>query len=281
MYGLWGLVALGAVLDSVANAIVLVTPMVASIGTASIVLVWFLAYMLLPSHPLPWVIGNQRVLVRKLGVMWTAYAVGIVVLLWIPSALQLWIPLAIQPPADTREIVGQLIKAHERELTEYRQREYAYKDQVKGLTEAVNALARRGGPGIADALAELRQGRTAAAERAFQDLLARKISEGQAANQQAAEAARHLGVLAFLHDTKKALQAYRQAVHLDPENAEGWNRLGHLLYRTGQLDKAADAYNQVNALGTMSGDQNMLATAYANLGNVYQVRGDLDQAEAM
>ena len=78
-------------------------------------------------------------------------------------------------------------------------------------------------------LPSCRQGHTAAAETIFEAVLARKAAEGQAANQQAAAAARHLGALAFLHDKEKALIAYRRAVALDPANAEGWNQLGHLL----------------------------------------------------
>ena len=52
-------------------------------------------------------------------------------------------------------------------------------------------------------------------------------------------------------------------------------------YSIGHLDEAVDAYNQVRALGTISDDQDMLAVAYGNLGFVYEMRGDLAQAEAM
>ena len=65
MYILGGFLALGAVLGSVANATKLLTPLVASIGTACIVLVWLLAYIILPSHPLPWGFGNQRMRVKN------------------------------------------------------------------------------------------------------------------------------------------------------------------------------------------------------------------------
>jgi hypothetical protein len=86
-YTLWGFVALGAVLDSVANAISLLTPLVASIGTACILLLWLLACIILPSHPLPWVFGNQLLPVRKLGIQPTAFAVGMVLLLWMPTVI--------------------------------------------------------------------------------------------------------------------------------------------------------------------------------------------------
>jgi hypothetical protein len=84
MWILGGFVALGVVLDSVANAISLLTPLVASIGTACIVLVLVIARIILPTHPLPWVVGDQQVRVTKLGAQPTAVAVGIIFLLWMP-----------------------------------------------------------------------------------------------------------------------------------------------------------------------------------------------------
>jgi protein O-GlcNAc transferase len=187
---------------------------------------------------------------------------------------------------DAKAIAESLVKTHERELAGFREREQTYQDHVKALTNTVTALAQQqrqpnGPPGIEDALAQLRQGHTAAAETIFETVLARKAAEGQAANQQAAAAARHLGTLAVLHDMGKALTAYRHAVALDPANAEGWNLLGLLLYHIGYLDEAVDAFNQVRALGTVSDDQEMLAVAYGNLGIMYEEREDLTQAEAM
>jgi hypothetical protein len=87
-YVIGGFVALGALLDSVANAVSLMTPIVASIGTACIVLVWFLARIILPSYPLLWVFGNQRMQVRKPGIQPTAFALGMVLLLWVPSLME-------------------------------------------------------------------------------------------------------------------------------------------------------------------------------------------------
>jgi hypothetical protein len=90
MYILAGFLGLGSLLDSLANAISLLTPLVASIGTACIVLVWVLAYLILPSHPLPWVFGNQQMPVKKPGIQPTAFAVGMVLLLWMPSVITQW-----------------------------------------------------------------------------------------------------------------------------------------------------------------------------------------------
>jgi tetratricopeptide (TPR) repeat protein len=271
--------ALGALLDSVANAISLLTPWVASIGTACIVLLWLLARFLLPLYPLPWVIGDQRVRVRTLGRQPTAFAVGMVLLLWIPSVVTQWRPSP--PSTEVQSIVEKLVKAHQRELAGFHEREQVAQDQVKALTEAVTALTQQKGPDIANALAQLSQGNTEAAETIFETVLARKTAEGQAANQQAAEAARHLGAFAFLYDTQKALTAYRRAVELDPANAEGWNQLGALLVRIGLLDDAMDMFRKVLTLGEKTNDRQLLATAYGHLGIVYRIRGDLAQAEDM
>ena len=96
--------------------------------------------------------------------------------------------------------------------------------------------------------------------------------------QQTAQAYRNLGALAFLDNTQEALQAYRQATQLDPDNADGWNQLGHLLDRIGDLDEAITAYNTVLTLGKQHGDNQEIVAAYGNLGIAYQTRGDLDKA---
>jgi protein O-GlcNAc transferase len=170
----------------------------------------------------------------------------------------------------------------ENQQHEFQQREQAYQDQIRALTAAVTALTQQQAqpgapPGINDALIQLAQGKPEAAEAIFQSVVARKASDID----EAATALRHLGALAFLHDTTKSLQAYRRVVELDPDNAEGWTQLGHLLVRTGQVDHAVDAYRKVLTRGEETSDDRLLASAYGNLGNVYQVRGDLDQAEAM
>jgi hypothetical protein len=100
--------ALGAVLDSVANAISLMTPLVSSLVSAFIVLLWLLARLVLPSHPLPWVVGNQYVLVRSLGRKPTAFAAGMVLLLGIPSVVTRWQP---QPPSSSPPTTGN--RAHQ------------------------------------------------------------------------------------------------------------------------------------------------------------------------
>ena len=176
------------------------------------------------------------------------------------------------------------LAARERELVGYRDREQQLQDRNKSLTEAVSALVQQkdqadAPAGIDDALAHLAQGETADAEAIFQEILERKAAEGLASNKEAAAAARHLGALAYLHDTKKALKAYRRSVELDPNAADGWNQLGTLLKRVGELSDAEAAYQRVLSIGETTRDPATIAAAYGNLGNVYEARGDVAEAE--
>jgi tetratricopeptide (TPR) repeat protein len=156
-------------------------------------------------------------------------------------------------------------------------------DVRKAMTEAITALPKADAPAksIDAALRALERGDTTQAQAIFAEVLQTKEAEGKKANKEAAAAARHLGTLAFLHDTKAALAAYHKAVELDPENADGWNNLGHLFRRTGELAKAEDAYNKVLALGITHQDKQEQAAAIGNLGLIYKTRGDLEQADKM
>lgn len=144
-----------------------------------------------------------------------------------------------QPSIDTEAIIEQLKAGHREELGRmegrYQEELEDWKQQARG---AVTALANLRGqpdapPDIDKALAMLAEGRTKEAEAIFQTIAERKEEDIQ----EAAAAYRHLGALAFLNDTQKALAVYRRATALDPDNAVGWSQLGHLLRRVGELDE--------------------------------------------
>ena len=155
-------------------------------------------------------------------------------------------------------------------------------EQIKALTDAIAALSKTGAPAasINAALQELEQGNTAKAQVIFAEVLRTKEEEGKQANKEAA-AARHLGALAYMNNPKEALLAYQKATELDLDNADGWNQLGNLLYRTGEIAQAEDAYRKVLALAEAHQDKEKQAWALGNLGIVYRTRGDLDKAEEM
>lgn len=144
-------------------------------------------------------------------------------------------------------------------------------------------------------------------------------AKGRSALKTSAEYWRHIGALAFLHDTRNALAAYERAVSLDPSEPEGWRYLGELQYRLGEVGKAEQSFTRLVEIGKSTSDpptQAMgcmrlawivlrtgdltkaealindalrlavsagwlegVARAYGNLGNIYQTRGDLDKAE--
>src|SRR5215208_6257460 len=137
----------------------------------------------------------------------------------------MWMPA---PPVDVNAIVEKYESVHRAELAHLKGEIRFYSTQ---LTQAVQALANLRGqkdapPGINEALARLKQGNTTAAEEIFQAIANRRAASLAANSQAAAAAYRHLGALAYLNDKQKALDAYRRAAKLDPDNAEGWHQLG-------------------------------------------------------
>ena len=182
------------------------------------------------------------------------------------------------PLDDTAAFIAQLIGG----LEKVNQRVGELESENKQLTKAFEDLVARAKAGeepdrITEALKEADAGNTASAEAIFEHVLERK--KGEAASKEAAAAARHIGALAYLHDTQKALSAYTEAVELDPEDPDGWNMLGHLRDRVGDLDGAIAAYGRVLALGDKAKDKGVVAAALGNLGTVYETRGELDKAE--
>ncbi|HNP26853.1 MAG TPA: tetratricopeptide repeat protein, partial [Nitrosomonas sp.] len=149
---------------------------------------------------------------------------------------------------------------------------------IQSLQETIQALTRQNASqyDIQQALDMLAQGNTEKAEEIFEGAAAEAKRMGKEANVKEAEALRHLGSLAFLHDTQKAFNAYQRSTELDPDSQEGWNQLGHLYRRIGELENAENAYMALLKLART--DRVGQAVAYGNLGVVYYTRGDLDQA---
>jgi tetratricopeptide (TPR) repeat protein len=149
---------------------------------------------------------------------------------------------------------------------------------AKDLSAAIDTLA---AAGKTRALELLERGDRRTADEA----LAAKIAELEQARGKATsgEAAlyRQRGALAFLEDTHAALRHYAKACELAPDAPQGWNQLGQLLERVGELDAAIAAYEKVLTLGNNAADKMVIAVATSNLGNIYNARGDLARAEEM
>ena len=181
------------------------------------------------------------------------------------------------------QVLEQQLAAKDAQLTA---KDQQLAEAQKALRDAITAIPQQtdvpdAQAKIDAALAAAENGDTAKAEALYAEVEAAKSAEGKASLRAAAEAARRQGSLAFLHDTDKALAAYRRAVVLDADNAVAWYQLGHLLSRVGDLGAAEAAYRKVMEIDKANVAQAMTAAAYGSLGVVYWERGDLDQAEAM
>jgi tetratricopeptide (TPR) repeat protein len=99
-------------------------------------------------------------------------------------------------------------------------------------------------------------------------------------NNLAAEYWRHIGALAFLHNTQKAFTAYKRAMALDPNNHMGWYRLGQLHFRLGNLDAAHASFDSAIRVAEQTSDQQGAARGQIWKGWVYQSQGNLADAEA-
>ena len=108
-----------------------------------------------------------------------------------------------------------------------------------------------------------------------------KITEGKGELKTSAEYWRHIGALAFLHNTQKALTAYTRATALDPDEPDGWRHLGELQYRLGDMAAAERAFETVRTLGIRIGSKQAESMGYLRLGWIHLSHGNLAKAEEM
>ena len=85
-----------------------------------------------------------------------------------------------------------------------------------------------------------------------------------------------IGALAYLNDTFTALDAYKRATELAPENMDALNMLGSLYMRTGRLDEAHRVFTSMSYIAEGPADH---ARALGNLGAVALAFDELDEAE--
>lgn len=107
--------------------------------------------------------------------------------------------------------------------------------------------------------------------------LAQTAAEGEAGARNLAEIQKEIGALAFPDRTQDALDAYKRATELAPDDANAWNQYGTLQLRVGALDEAITGYERV--LDLSKDDEGQKAAAFNNLGVIARTRGDLGVAE--
>jgi tetratricopeptide (TPR) repeat protein len=127
------------------------------------------------------------------------------------------------------------------------------------------------------ALQALSEGNTKKATSLLEKSVQLRTEKAKQFSEKAAQDWVDIGNIAFLNDSLKALNAYQNAIRLDPSSLVAWNRLGHILKRLGRLEEAKQAYEHLLELA--ENDESFQAIAYGNLGIIYQIRGELDKAE--
>ena len=149
------------------------------------------------------------------------------------------------------------------------------------LPETLATLSEFEGAQQQEAITALEEGDASKLEDALTERALKREQSGKADLKAAAKDWVHIGTLAYLDNTEKAHDTFNKAVSLDPENADGWNRLGHIRRRIGDLEGTKQAYETVLNLSEKSEDVMGQAIAYGNLGVLFYTRGDLDKAEEM
>ena len=91
-----GFLALGTFLDAVANAVSLITFPVALIGTIIIIVSLISVQLYLNRYPLSWIANGKLVRISKLNLGLLLPFLGMLVLLWVPTALNVSIKSEIQ-----------------------------------------------------------------------------------------------------------------------------------------------------------------------------------------
>jgi tetratricopeptide (TPR) repeat protein len=158
-------------------------------------------------------------------------------------------------------------------------------ERIEDLRRALSDLAERARKpaarsSIAEALERLKEGEKGGAEAIFADIVADKETQGAAAYREAAEAARHLGALASLDNTAKAIAAYATATRLDPDHTWSWIFLGRLYQQAGDLNAAERAFREARKAAERAADERDVMVTCNELGGLQMARGRLSAALA-
>ena len=195
------------------------------------------------------------------------------------SGLYLYRPR--QQDVDTADLAARLLEQMKRQ--QQPEGRTAFESLQRTLEAAVDELKRRARDDedtqlSRAALMDLARGDKEKAISAFSRILEREKASGKGAFKKAADAARFLGAMLFEIDTHKASEAFREAVELDPEAIDGWNELGILLMRRGELDSALSVLRKAERLGRTKGRNDAAAQALTNIGEIYRITGQIKES---
>jgi tetratricopeptide (TPR) repeat protein len=157
---------------------------------------------------------------------------------------------------------------------------------AKSIQPAIEDLTRRTDERSKQAFEALQKGDTSAAESLFGAILEEKTREGQAANREAASAARNIAAFKRLTNVAKAAELYGRAAALDPEDFETWIDLGDMSIAIGKLAQGGTAFDRAFAIVERfartdpgnAGWQRDLSVSYNKIGDVLVDQGHLPEA---
>ncbi|WP_320175528.1 tetratricopeptide repeat protein [Maridesulfovibrio sp.] len=155
-------------------------------------------------------------------------------------------------------------------------------DEIKALKDVIDGLrepqdTQKETDYAAQAEAELAKGNTDLAKAFFNAEAAKNVDGSDELRLKAAQAYRRAGLLDFMNNPKEAVKAYQKSVELDPNSAEGWNRLGQLRYLFGELEESKAAFINISCME--SNNLVWTAIAHGNLGVIHKNLGDFESAE--
>ena len=179
-----------------------------------------------------------------------------------------------------KEYLAQLEKQRGKPFSEDERRR-----ELASLKEATRSLAARNDNRGERALAKLSAGETSEAERLFQEDLDAGAAEERAQAQRLLEqrkkraaSARNIAALARWKDVAKAAAYYKQAVDLDPDNAQTWDDYARAAQEAGRTDDAKAAFEQAAAKASGEEAENIRYWATNGRGDVLVDQGNLTGA---
>ncbi len=123
---------------------------------------------------------------------------------------------------------------------------------------------------VGAAIKQLELGNTDLATEIFEEILIKN-------NKESAEVNRHLGVITWLNnDIEKAIKNYERSTELEPDNPIGWNELGIIYQRVGNVQKSIDLFSKVLKIPNL--DNVTKTSVLANLGLCYKLLNELDKS---
>jgi tetratricopeptide (TPR) repeat protein len=151
----------------------------------------------------------------------------------------------------------------------------------RAVGEAVAAAATGAAEGderLAKAFDLLKANKVSEAEALFRAVAADKAARIKRDSKDAAAAYRNLGAIAGLRDPKRALDAYTEAIKLDPDDIESLLGVAWLEKDRGNLSEADTHYQRGLALATADDRAWYKYWAQLGLGDILLARGSLPDA---